>query len=257
MIKTLSKVLLIALFLSVGSIGIFAQKAARHRRRGPVVAITQAEKERVKARQDLTKATEDYKKSLKELLVLREASAKRAEEDLVKVKPLFADGLISRHDLEVKEGAVAERKALVAETRNQLTGADVLLSQTLAEADVALQLANSPRSTSGVIERTAYFRFDGPTRWGLSNAGVIQSFFFSKFHKALPVSAFGQTELHNRMGFDHSNAMDVGVNPDSSEGRALVTYLENAGIPFIAFRRAVAGAASGPHIHIGRPSHKL
>jgi len=28
----------------------------------------------------------------------------------VKVKPLFAEGLISKHDLEVKEGAVAERK---------------------------------------------------------------------------------------------------------------------------------------------------
>jgi len=39
------------LVLSVGSIDIFAQKAARHRRRGPIVAVTLAEKERVKARQ--------------------------------------------------------------------------------------------------------------------------------------------------------------------------------------------------------------
>jgi hypothetical protein len=181
----------------------------------------------------------------------------RAEAELAKLKSLFAEGLISKHDLETKEAAFAELKASVAETRNQLTGADVMLSQTLAEADVAIQLAKSPGSTSGVIERTAYFRFDGPARWGLSNAGVIQSFFQSKFHRALPISAFGQTELHNRMGFDHSNAMDVGVNPDSTEGRALIAYLESAGIPFIAFRRAVAGAASGPHIHIGHPSHKL
>ena len=257
MIKTISKVLPFALFLSVGSIDIVAQKASRHKRSGPAAAVSQAEKERVKARQELTRATEDYKKSLKELLVIRESSVARAEEELAKVKPLYAEGLISKHDLEVKEGAVAERKAQAAETRNQLTGADVMLSQTLAEADVAIQLARSPGSTSGVIERTAYFRFDGPARWGLSNAGVIQSFFQSKFHRALPISAFGQTELHNRMGFDHSNAMDVGVNPDSTEGRALIAYLESAGIPFIAFRRAMPGAASGPHIHIGRPSHKL
>jgi hypothetical protein len=257
MIKTISKVLPFALFLSLGSVDIVAQKASRHKRPGPAVAVSQAEKERVKARQELTRATEDYKKSLKELLVLRESSVTRAEAELAKIKLLYAEGLISKHDLEAKEAAFAELKASVAETRSQLTGADVMLSQTLAEADVAIQLAKSPRSTSGIIERTAYFRFDGPARWGLTNAGAIQSFFQSKFHRALPISAFGQTELHNRMGFDHSNAMDVGVNPDSTEGRALIAYLESAGIPFIAFRRAVPGAASGPHIHIGRPSHKL
>jgi hypothetical protein len=30
--------------------------------------------------------------------------------------------------------------------------------------------------------------------------------------------------------------------------------LRRAGIPFIAFRSAVAGAATGAHIHIGQPS---
>jgi hypothetical protein len=51
--------------------------------------------------------------------------------------------------------------------------------------------------------------------------------------------------------------MDVGVHPDSSEGQALVNYLRKSGIPFLAFRTAVPGSATGPHIHIGPPSGRL
>jgi len=42
----------------------------------------------------------------------------------------------------------------------------------------------------------------------------------------------------------------------SREGRALMTYLSKQGIPFMAFRRAVPGSATGPHIHIGKPAKK-
>jgi hypothetical protein len=54
--------------------------------------------------------------------------------------------------------------------------------------------------------------------------------------------------------FDHRNAIDVALHPDSKEGRSLLEYLRQAGIPFIAFRNAVPGAATGAHIHIGKPS---
>ena len=256
MIQKILISLFFAVVLPVNSIEIFAQKRSSRSRHGAPSAVANARKEHENARQEFRKATDEYKKSLRELLVLREASEKRAEDDLTRVKPLFAEGLISKHDLEAKEEKVTEEKTKVAEVHKQLTEADVTLSQALAEADVATLLGGSRGSTSGITQRTAYFRFDGPARWGLSNAGEIQLFFDSKFHRALPISAFGQTELHNRMGFDHSNAMDVGVNPDSVEGRALVAYLESSGIPFIAFRRAVPGAATGPHIHIGKPSHR-
>jgi hypothetical protein len=210
-----------------------------------------------KAKQELTKATEEYKKSLTELIALQEVSARRAEEDLAKVKQLFTEGLLSKREVENKETAVAAERAKIAEARLKMSSADEVLAQTLSEADVLMHLARVPGANSGIVVHTAYFRFDGGSPWSLSRSGTIQSFFYSKFHRQLPISAFGQTSLHNQLGFDHSNAMDVGVNPDSAEGRALVAYLESAGIPFIAFRRAVPGAASGPHIHIGRPSHKL
>jgi hypothetical protein len=59
------------------------------------------------------------------------------------------------------------------------------------------------------------------------------------------------------LGFDHRGSMDVGVHPDSSEGQALANYLRKSGIPFLAFRTAVPGSATGPHIHIGPPSGRL
>jgi hypothetical protein len=48
--------------------------------------------------------------------------------------------------------------------------------------------------------------------------------------------------------------MDVALHPDSKEGQTLLNYLRQAGIPFMAFRGAVSGAATGAHIHIGNPS---
>jgi hypothetical protein len=51
--------------------------------------------------------------------------------------------------------------------------------------------------------------------------------------------------------------MDVAVNPDSAEGKALIAFLREKGIPFIPLRAAKDGIATGPHIHIGYPSHRL
>jgi len=82
----------------------------------------------------------------------------------------------------------------------------------------------------------------------------IKSFFISKFGRTLPVSAFGQTRLHSRLGFDHRNGIDVALSPDSLAGRALLGKLRGFGVPFIAFRKPIPGVATGAHIHVGRPS---
>ena len=101
-----------------------------------------------------------------------------------------------------------------------------------------------------------FIRFNGGASWSLADAGKIEKFFSQTFGHALPISAFGQTATHDRLRFDHRNAMDVALHPDSKEGQTLLSYLRQAGIPFIAFRNAVAGAATGAHIHIGNPSEK-
>ena len=98
---------------------------------------------------------------------------------------------------------------------------------------------------------------EGNGKWKLTDAGKVEEFFVEKFKKPLPLSAFGQSDLHTRWGWDHRNGMDVGLHPDSAEGRALIEFLRNESIPFLAFRGAVPGVATGPHIHIGNRSPRI
>jgi hypothetical protein len=98
---------------------------------------------------------------------------------------------------------------------------------------------------------------EGKGKWKLADAGKIEEFFVEKFKRPLPLSAFGQSDLHTRWGWDHRNGMDVGLHPDSSEGRALIEFLRAESIPFLAFRGAVPGVATGPHIHIGNRSPRI
>ena len=91
-------------------------------------------------------------------------------------------------------------------------------------------------------------------RWSLAEAAKVKEFFQSKFNKPLPLSTFGQSDLHTRWGLDHRNGMDVNLHPDSVEGRALVAFLKAESIPFLAFRGPVPGVSTGPHIHVGNRS---
>jgi len=91
-------------------------------------------------------------------------------------------------------------------------------------------------------------------RWTLADAGKVKQFFQAKFNKPLPLSAFGQSDLHTRWGLDHRNGMDVNLHPDSAEGRALIEFLRAESIPFLVFRGPIPGVATGPHIHVGNRS---
>ena len=95
----------------------------------------------------------------------------------------------------------------------------------------------------------------GPlTKWTLAEAAKVKEFFLSKFNRPLPLSNFGQSDLHTRWGLDHRNSMDVNLHPDSVEGRALVEFLKAESIPFLAFRGPIPGVSTGPHIHVGNRS---
>ncbi len=85
----------------------------------------------------------------------------------------------------------------------------------------------------------------------------VARFFEQRFHRPLPISAAGQSETHDRLGYDHRGAVDVAVHPDSAEGQALIGYLRELGVPFLAYRGPVPGAATGAHIHIGPPSYHI
>jgi hypothetical protein len=107
-----------------------------------------------------------------------------------------------------------------------------------------------------MVTTAAYIRFNGGASWALTDSWKVQRFFLDTFKKPLPIAVFGQGAIHDRWRLDHHNSMDVSLHPDGSEGQALLSFLRNNGIPFLAFRGAIPGTATGPHIHIGRPSHR-
>ena len=208
------------------------------------------------------RAATEYKSKLGELLTLYEGDSKRAEERLTTVRELLAQGLVTRSEVETAEDAATHTREKVAEAQTQLKSADVLIADALVEADAEeptrkLRPSSVPRAVNTLVRTTAYIRYGGAGAWSLADATSVKQFFIGRFGRALPIGAFGQSALHDRWGYDHRNAMDVGVNPDSNEGQALMGYLRANGIPFTAFHFAVPGKATGPHIHIGLPSHRI
>jgi hypothetical protein len=211
--------------------------------------------------EQLQQASDEYKSSLEQLLALYEGESKRSEEQLAKVKELLAQGLVTRSEFEVAEGSLTRTRKKVAETKVQLKSADAVLAEASVEADAEesapkLRPNWTPRFAE-TLQTTAYIRYAGVGAWSLSEADGIKGFFIRSFGRALPIGAFGQSALHNRWGYDHRNAMDIGVNPGSKEGQALMGYLRANGIPFTAFHFAVSHKATGPHIHVGMPSHRI
>ena len=213
--------------------------------------------ELAKLRDEYVKATNEYKASLQKLVVFYEADVKKTEEKLTVAEKLFADGLIAKGQLEENQRAVAAAKQKVAEARRQMTSADEQIAGVLVEEEADQQLAkNLNRAKQRLVRTASFVRFTGGPGWNLSEAGKVQRFFSDTFHHDLPIAVFGQGAIHDRWRLDHRNSMDVSLHPDSAEGQALLNFLQRNGIPYSAFRAAIPGTATGPHIHIGRPSHR-
>jgi hypothetical protein len=230
--------------------------AQENRKRPPArpaqqMAPTEAELERLRA--DVIEKMKESRASAEKLLVLHEEEKKKLSEEYERRKELYRQGLIARVELNQIERALGEAIVRVDEDKRWIAESDITITEATAR-DALLAL---PRlGIGGYSESAAFIRFNGGALWSLADAPKIEKFFAQTFGHALPISAFGQTATHDRLRFDHRNAMDVALHPDSKEGRSLLAYLQQAGIPFIAFRGAVAGAATGAHIHIGNPSVK-
>jgi hypothetical protein len=204
------------------------------------------------ARASLVKATNDYKASLEKLVEIYKRAVDENTELLATRKQLFEQGILSRRELDETERKVVEAQANLAAANKQIGETDNML----AEA-AAIEAPGKVSIPAGkFITTAAYMRFNGSAGWKLQDAAKVSAFFSDKFGRSLPISAYGQSGVHNSLGFDHRNSVDVALHPDSAEGQALMTHLRAAGIPFIAFRRAVPGSATGAHIHIGYPSHR-
>lgn len=203
---------------------------------------------------EVVRTTREYRASLEKLLAIYQRDVETLGELVEVRRDLRRRDVVSQRELEVSEGLLAEAQGKILETQRWIAEAD----RVLLEAEISEQIAKMPPlAPGGYVSTATLIRFNGAAPWGLGDAARIQRFFAGRFGRALPISAFGQTAAHSRIGFDHRHAIDVAVHPDSPEGQGLMEYLRGAGIPFLAFRRAVAGEATGAHLHIGPPSRRL
>ncbi len=156
--------------------------------------------------------------------------------------------------------AVPARRLTEAQDRLREAERQVELAQ--MRADLIRQMdrmvkAESYREELEGFEGESVFRFYGFTEFEYELLRDIGEMYYLTFGTEPPVSAEGDTALHRSMGLDHTGRIDVAVHPDSDEGMFLTYLLESYGIEYIAFRMAVPGQSTGPHIHVGPPSDRI
>lgn len=251
----LTRTIILAFILTVTSVHAFGQKKSSRPKARPTPTKPQSELE--KLRDQYISATKEYKASLEKLLALYRQNVQKAEQQRDRMQKLLEEGLISKRELEQSETALADARLKVSGVENQISGADAQIAQALVEIEGDKEIAKLGKMARGTFVRTGSFiRFTGAGSWVLSQANKIELFFQATFKRPLPIAVFGQGAIHNQWRLDHRNAMDVSLHPDGPEGQALIEFMRQNGIPFSAFRGAIPGVATGPHIHIGMPSHR-
>ena len=209
------------------------------------------ERELIRLRAEVIEKMKEARVSAQKLLEINQLEQKRLTEEYEKRRELYRQGLIARSEVIEAEHALAKAILRVDQDRRWLTETDIAIT----EVEMRDELLRLPGlAAGGYSESATLLRFNGSAAWSLADAPKIERFFLQTFGRALPISALGQTATHDRLRFDHRDAIDVALHPDSKEGRSLLNYLRQVGIPFIAFKGVVPGAATGAHIHIGKPS---
>lgn len=217
----------------------------------------------------------------------------RAQARLENLREAYDAGAISKRELEEAEAKVAEmqrrlkaatdepRDLDVAEARSRMELARAEHEKLAAKAkklrdlyDAGAAARNETEEAEAAAKQAEiYFRLNEelarrvavvasmPVREPHAISGLTTATFFNlqdaylrEFGRPLPVSAFGPSETHEKLGFDHDGRVDIALHPDSDEGRWLVAQLHARSVPFIAFRQAAAGKSTGAHIHMGFPS---
>ncbi len=188
------------------------------------------------------------------LLLEYERNQSRLRAEVITKRKLLRDGKISHEEVKEAEQAFVAALNQVYAMRHSVVETDIAITEAVLGEKV-LRLPVLP--VNGFSESAEATRFNGSFKWSLKEAPRIERYFAQTFGRQLPVTALGQSETHNRLGFDHHDSMDVAVHPDSTEGKALIQQLRKMGVPFIAFRGAVPGASTGAHIHLGQPSGRV
>jgi hypothetical protein len=201
--------------------------------------------------EDVVTEAAAYRATLAAVLEAGERELARAQELVSDRRRYLLRGIITERELKDAERAAREAETKVRKARLRVRDAETVIAEAMATEQLwAPPSAHAPAGAPALIS------YAGGQAWSLAHMAKIQKFFTARFGRALPISAYGQTPAHDRLGLDHANAVDVAVHPGSREGRALLAYLTEAKIAFLAFRSAVPGSATGAHIHIGKTSER-
>jgi hypothetical protein len=214
-----------------------------------------AEADRIAA--EIVRTTREYVAGLERMRAAYQKDAEALAEMVEVRRDLFQRQIISRRELEIAEELLAATNRKVEETDRLIKDANDIRQFVIGEAALHAELAKTTLPAGGYMATGVFIRFNGTALFTLGDLPRVERFFGERFGRALPVSAYGQSAAHDRIGFDHRSAVDVAVHPDSPEGQSLMGYLQARSIPFVAVRRAVPGSSTGAHIHIGQPSRRF
>jgi hypothetical protein len=196
---------------------------------------------------------EDFTKEQSDLMTAAaQRLVDRQKERYERTRQLVEEGIVARAALAaILEDLHFREKALdLAKFRAKLV--DELAEQAEQEGVLEDLGPSAIYRARGAVER-----FDGQGFFRDSDFARVSIAFQRQFARPLPVSAKGETALHKSLGFDHRGRVDIALNPDQREGVWLRNFLKKAKIPYYAFRAAVRGKATAPHIHLGPPSLRL
>ena len=214
-----------------------------------------AESDRIAA--EIVRTTREYVARLERMRAVYQKDAEALAEMVEVRRDLFQREIISRRELEIAEELLADANRRIEETDRWIKDAKDIRQSVIGEAALHAELAKTTLAPGAYMATGVFIRFNGTALFTLADLPRVERFFGNRFGRALPVSAYGQSPAHDRIGFDHRNAVDVAVHPDSPEGQSLMGYLQAQNIPFVAVRQAVPGSSTGAHIHIGQPSRRF
>jgi hypothetical protein len=195
--------------------------------------------------QDLTE------KQSEDMVAAAQRRYDRQKAKVERYQKLVEAGVLARAEIEPLAMELDSRRITVDLARNRAK----LLEDLAAMANTESTLMQRDETT--VHDSRAMQRFDGDGVFSPADLKKIMTAYESRFHKPLPISANGETSVHRALGFDHRGRVDVALNPDQEEGTWLLAYLHKHDIPYYAFRAALPGKATGPHIHLGPGSTRL
>jgi len=188
---------------------------------------------------------------LQAMLSAAQRRVDRQTEILADRQSLLDKGILARAEVTADQDELDSRQRVLELARNRVK----LLHELREMADNEQRWTHAAQA--GNAGKNVLIRFDGNGLFDLGDLTAISSQFQKRFGHPLPVSALGQTLVHQSMGLDHRNRVDVALNPDAPEGLWLRALLERLHVPYLAFRSALAGSATAPHIHIGTGSTRL